>query len=184
MPLRHHGGTPHTKRQQRTKTGKDTAVVAHAAGIERDIHTEPFNHGRWEQAVHTHTAGHAPAPTTGGTMSATEDAAAIRAAGHTTYEQILGAVNAVQEDISKVMATLQLVNQASEEGVAIARQHLGEGHENLNDILGAVAQLGTAVGDAQGMLAAVDNERNTLQARAAQVSETFAAAANRIGGGN
>lgn len=68
----------------------------HAAGVERDIHTEPFDHGRWEQAVHTHTAGHAPAPTTGGILGTTaENAALVRA----QTEKVGQAVAAVAQAI-------------------------------------------------------------------------------------
>jgi hypothetical protein len=117
-------------------------------------------------------------------MTATEDAAALRAAGHTAYEQTLGAINAVEEDVTKLIQTLQLVMQASEESFGVARQRLGEGHENLNDIANARARLGTVVEGAQGIAASINAERTTMQQHAAKLSETFSAAADRIGGGS
>jgi hypothetical protein len=80
MPLHHHGRMPRTKTQQRKRADSEITLEQAAGCARHDVDVEPFDHGRWDRAVETHTAGRRPAPTTGGTLSATDDAAAqIRA---------------------------------------------------------------------------------------------------------
>lgn len=78
MPLHHHGGTPHTKTQQRKRTDDEVTLEQAAGDVQHDINAEPFNVGRWDRAVDDHIAGYRPAPTTGGTMPAQEDAERLR----------------------------------------------------------------------------------------------------------
>jgi len=125
MPLHHHGGAPHTKRQQRTKTDADGAVFEESAGIEREIHTEPFNHRRWEQTVNTHTS------TRGGTLSATDDAAAqIRALA--SSENVPTAVlSQAYTSLGTFMGEIQAAT--------------GETSQHRQDLLGSVQQAQSAV---------------------------------------
>lgn len=132
---------------------------------------------RGENVLPPRTTERNPAPVT-----ATEDAARLRAAGSSTYENVLGAVNAVEEDITRLIQALAAVAGATSEGVGIARQALGEGHESLNDIHAAVSALATAVEELQGQAAAINQGRNVLQGHAARISEAFDAAATRVGG--
>ncbi|MEU7787688.1 hypothetical protein [Amycolatopsis sp. NPDC049159] len=139
MPRAHHGGSPLTKRQQHKKTAKDTAITAHAAGIDHGIHVEPWDHGRWERAVTTHTAGHAPAPTTGGTMSATEDAAALRA-------------------ITLPFAAMQQAQTELDQAMNTASTLLGSSGTGLQAVQGAIQAAKQEIDGAYSMVQEVENQ--------------------------
>lgn len=137
MPFQHHGGTPHTKRQQRTKTDKDIAIFGHAAGTDRSgIDAEPFNNGRWDQAVTDHTAGRTPAPTTGGTLSISEDAARLRA-----IELPFGAIQQAQQMLDSALEQAMMIlgseaagAQAVQGAIQQAKQEIDGGYSMVQEV--------------------------------------------------
>jgi len=140
MPLYHHGGAPHTKHQQRTKTSADTAVFEEAAGFEREIHTEPFNHRRWEQAFTTHTAGLVPAPTRGGTLSIGEGVARLRQLAGETYVQ-----GALQEAAGQLESTREAALGALGESASQS-----DGADLMNTATEAAGKIAAALEAVQG----------------------------------
>lgn len=123
MPLHHHGGTPHTKRQQHAKTDADVAVLEESAGVDRPgIESEPFNHGRWEQAIRT-SAGHRPAPTTGGTLSFSDEAEQLRSVASSREFPI---------------ALLQQASQSFDDMFAQCSQILGGQSQHTQTVGGAI----------------------------------------------
>ena len=125
------------------------------------------------------------APDTGGTapVTATEDAAHLRALGTENYTNVLGAIDTVNQALEQVSQALAQVGATATEGVGAAAGILGEGHANLNDINGATAALSELVTPMQGEIESLRQQCNTLQAQAATVESTYSAAANAIGGG-
>jgi len=151
MPLHHHGGAPHTKRQQHTKTHSDTAVTANAAGIDQGIHTEPWNHGLWERAVHIHAAGHAPAPTTGGTLSNTENAGKLEGMANGEHMQAAAAALS-QVDVS--------LGQLADQALTVLSE--GTSHD---EIQGAIQNVRNAIAEMTGGLGLVQDAFTNSAAR-------------------
>lgn len=146
MPLHSHGGTPHTKRQQRRKLHQELTFEQAAGDLQHDVDAEPFNSGRWERAVGTHLAGHRPAPTTGGTLSISENAAQLAALAGSTAER--GAVQqAIQgvEDLRAQAMNLLGSNAAQAATVGGAAEAARAALETAD---GMVAMLLAAISDA------------------------------------
>lgn len=139
MPLHHHGGTPRTKSQQKRKTDDEITLEQSTGQARHDINAEPFDHGRWEQAVNTHTAGHAPAPTTGGTLSISEDAARLR-----SIELPFGAIQQAQ----------QILDAALEQAVMI----LGSDAAGSQAVQGAIQAAKLEIDGGYSMVQEVENQ--------------------------
>ncbi len=183
MPLHHHGGMPHTKAQRRKRIDDEILLEQAAGNVRHDVDAEPFNHGRWERAVNTHTAGQRPAATPGGTLTAIEDAATLRSQGNMTFEAAQAAITAVSEGIDTLMQTVAAATGAPNDGVNVAASILGEGHEHLNEIFRAAAAFAEGFDPAKKHLEQMRQDLNDMQAKAAMFSEAFNNAANAIGGG-
>lgn len=137
MPLHHHGGTPHTKTQQRKRTDDEVTLEEAAGATRRDVDAEPFNTGQWDRAVDDDTAGHRPAPTTGGTVGTTQENAAI----------IRSQTQKVGEAVSAIAHAMDLLTDAKAAALNVM------GQTAAADTLGAIVE-GTinALNDAQGQV--------------------------------
>lgn len=159
MPRMHHGGSPHTKTQQHAKTARDTKVAALAAGTDRSsIDREPFDHGRWERAVTNHIAGHAPAPTTGGTLSISDDAALLASVAQD--QSVEAAIDSANNYLRDAVAAL-------EQAQGVIEQHGGQagtaaGGAEGDSLNGLAQSAGQAISDAMSAVAMFDPE-NVLQ---------------------
>lgn len=125
MPLHHHGRTPLNKAQQRKRTDNEIKLEQAAGQTRHDIDVEPFDNGRWERAVATHTAGHTPAPATGGTLSAREESARLLAISGSTVSK--GMCAEIIRDLNDAIANIQGA--------------LGANHSRLGDAVGPIQEV-------------------------------------------
>jgi hypothetical protein len=116
-------------------------------------------------------------------MSISDSAQQLMQAGEAVERDIRGVLSTIDSDLQAIAAKLQQVRTRAEDSTSEAASVLGDGHAQMDSIVGPAANVVAKVEDVHGLLSQLELEASSIGDLSTGLNQAFQAVAGYLMGG-